>query len=343
MNSISTILYNVLGGIIVAILSPIIVHYWKKFRDWKIKRILGFDADQSRKYFLVYAKLALPRLYKKENNEEITHPYYKPSIEGNKIQSDFSISNPVSSCELRASKYISSLFSSFASSALELTSDLEVFSITNMSFISLGGISNYKSIDIFNNNSNELVMLNLKNQFVYVNNGLPVFEPKSDFDYGLILKISPEQYPNRVWIACSGLSEYGTSGAAWFLANKWSELIKANRSIMNLFGLTKTNNFAAIIRVDHGKDDSAKLIKFIYDKSQIKIVEKSETSNSVKKPAILSLDQATTSATTREYLDISKRYVPSGTGYSVENYDSLLNDVTATVNIENLTKEEGKK
>ena len=88
MDSISTILYNVLGGIIVAILSPVVIHYWKKFRGWKIKRILGFDADQSRKYFLVYAKLALPSLYKKENNEEITHPYYKPSIEGNKVLSN---------------------------------------------------------------------------------------------------------------------------------------------------------------------------------------------------------------------------------------------------------------
>jgi hypothetical protein len=55
------------------------------------------------------------------------------------------------------------------------------------------------------------------------------------------------QFPHRTWIACAGIGEYGTSGGAWFLANKWEEIRKRAGS----------GPFAVIVRVRPGQDESA--------------------------------------------------------------------------------------
>jgi hypothetical protein len=78
-----------------------------------------------------------------------------------------------------------------------------------------------------------------------------------NFDYGLILKLHPVQFPERVWIACLGINERGTSGTAWYLANRWQDLRRK----------TKDKPFAAIFRVEpnvhSGRDQSAELLKII--------------------------------------------------------------------------------
>jgi hypothetical protein len=53
-----------------------------------------------------------------------------------------------------------------------------------------------------------------------------------------------------LWLACAGLDEWGTSGAAWFLANKWA----------NLNQRAGSRPFAAVVRVRPGQDQSAELV-----------------------------------------------------------------------------------
>jgi hypothetical protein len=78
-------------------------------------------------------------------------------------------------------------------------------------------------------------------------------EHRARMEYGIILKIHPTQFPERTWIACAGMGETGTSGAAWFLARKWKELEKRADG---------AGRFFALIAVEQGKDESAVVIKF---------------------------------------------------------------------------------
>jgi len=73
-------------------------------------------------------------------------------------------------------------------------------------------------------------------------------------DYGFILKIHPEQHKNKVWIVCAGYGEWGTSGAAYYLAKNWKYIYKK----------AKDKPFAIMINVEIGKDESAKIESGIF-------------------------------------------------------------------------------
>src|SRR3990172_11321170 len=133
--------------------------------------------------------------------------------------------------------------------------DAETRAILDLDFVSFGGPrSNFKTDDCQSNSGNTLALFDHQNhQFVARSNGQRLIEFEPGFDYGLILKIRPSHFPNRVWFACAGIGEWATSGAAWFLANKWQEIRKeAGR-----------HPFAAVIRVRPGQDQSAEMVRFL--------------------------------------------------------------------------------
>jgi hypothetical protein len=65
-------------------------------------------------------------------------------------------------------------------------------------------------------------------------------------DYALIVKIHPPKKPERTWLCCAGVGEWGTSGAAWYLAGKWKEIHK----------WAKSKPFAIITETKSNSDDS---------------------------------------------------------------------------------------
>ena len=83
--------------------------------------------------------------------------------------------------------------------------------------------------------------------------------------YGIILEYDPdpEDDPDRVWFLCAGLGSNGTSGAAWYLANKWKRLYR----------LADANDFMAVIRVHHYSDHDSQLID-IKTCNNVHLVEK---------------------------------------------------------------------
>jgi len=95
------------------------------------------------------------------------------------------------------------------------------------------------------------------NQFKRKNDTQALVNFTAGSDFGLILKLHPVQFPERVWIVCAGIGERGTSGAAWYLANKWQEL--RSRAY--------DKPFAAILKVEgdvySGRDQSAELLKIM--------------------------------------------------------------------------------
>jgi hypothetical protein len=222
---------------------------WAHLRTWLVgrqfKQVFGAGVDKSG-FALVYGELAL-------NSSMLPMPYVKV---GGNPQARFSISRPVSQCELRAASYLSSSIGNGAGSTPALRSDAEIRSVLDLDFVSFGGpLSNFKSDDCQSNSNNSLAIFDQPNtRFLERKTGnlLAVCSDPA-FDYGLILKVRPEQFPNRVWLVCSGFGEWGTSGAAWYLANRWTAIRTQ----------AKDRPFAAVVRVRAPQDQSAECIRII--------------------------------------------------------------------------------
>lgn len=236
----------------------------RKLRKWRFKCLFGIDADHQGRFHIVYGKLLLPEVYDK-NGKLLKYPYEKIRTRNYIDKMNFSIQNPISGCELRAAKYITTTFSKYLENDMILIADQDIDDILDISFISFGGIySNYKTFDALNNESNKLIKMTIDN-FISLKSERNLFNKESTYDYGLILKVHPEQFPKRTWIVCAGIGEWGTSGSAWYLSNKWRMFLRANSSLrnpFNPFSVLNKNSFAAIIRIKEGQDESAVLYKF---------------------------------------------------------------------------------
>lgn len=100
-----------------------------------------------------------------------------------------------------------------------------------------------------------------------------VAEPQRDKtkeDYGLIVGIHPHLHPDKTWIACAGLGEHGTSGAAHLLAFGWDRIVEAFqvkfRQIEGKYKQLRTkidiSTFACIVKTRTDSDDSADIFNF---------------------------------------------------------------------------------
>jgi len=129
----------------------------------------------------------------------------------------------------------------------------------DVSLICLGSrASNDKTRDVEDSVANELIKLDRGN-FVSAISGLPVVSLVPDFDYGLVLKIHPKQFPERTWFTCSGIDEWGTSGASWYLARKWREL----------HSYAGESPFAIVVKVKKGQDESAEPILRVRNRDEV--------------------------------------------------------------------------
>ncbi|MBZ5699740.1 MAG: hypothetical protein LAN18_14470 [Acidobacteriia bacterium] len=164
----------------------------------------------------------------------------------------FSAQKVVSTCEIRAVSYLESTLSKNAGITAHTIADDSIVQKLDLDFVSLGATSNLKTADIFGNAANKLVDYDpQKGFFVLKTNSKPICTPRPGYDYGILLKINPTQFPRRTWIASAGWGEWGTSGAAWYLANKWKEIAEK---------VQKDQSFVCVIEVRSGQDESASLI-----------------------------------------------------------------------------------
>src|SRR5689334_23288975 len=198
---------------------------WSRLRSWlvgrRFKQVFGPGVTNSN-FTLVYGELALAPVLAAQQQ----FCYVKP---GGSLQAKFSISRPVSLCELRAASYLASAIGNAVGCTPTLQSDADVRPKLDMDFVAFGGpLSNFKSGDCQSNSSPRLAIFDQSiPQFLKPHTNVPLAEcTDKNFDYGLILKVRPEQFPERVWLMCAGFGEWGTSGAAWFLANRWEHIRK---------------------------------------------------------------------------------------------------------------------
>jgi hypothetical protein len=244
---------NVVGGLLASLValaaSWLLNIYVHRLRQWKFKRIFGPCEDP---YTLVYAALAL--------SASTPQPYTKP---GGNPNARFSISNPVSISEVRAANYMATAFGRSLGGTALVRSDVDVRNTLDIDFVCFGGpLSNFKTVDCQTNTANRLATFDQAvpaQMFRNLSDGKSLAKFLPGYDYGLILKVHPAQFPNRVWLACAGLGEWGSSGSAWFLANKWNEIRKK----------VGAKPFAALVRVTPGQDESAEIVRILPDRRTI--------------------------------------------------------------------------
>jgi len=249
MAPVLQVVLNVIGGAITIALIEMGKFWYEKSVQRKFKSVFGLNSYVASQFHLVYAHLFLMPIAD-ECGKPIPYPYVKPGEERRGTR--FSIERPVSSCEVRAAKYLAASIGRNAKLSPILSSDIEMKGKLDVSFAAFGGpLSNYKTRDAIDNAANNLLKFD-NSLFTSAHTGESVVEFEADFDYGLILKIHPAQFPKRNWFVCAGRGEWGTSGAAWYLANKWKEI----------YDFAGDSTFALIVRVKRDQDESAEPVVF---------------------------------------------------------------------------------
>lgn len=272
---IKSIVYNIIGGIIVSSLAAMYLYLRHKCNRYHLQRLLGFQLRPYTEARIAYGQLTLPALHH-PNGQTITHPYVKAPRNGGALplQGRYSIAHPVSECEVRASTYLTSMLSYPGTTHPIVVSDTEADALLDSNLIALGGPgSNYKTADILASPANMFIKMAHDRFSLISGDNLP-FVCNETTDHGFILRITPPQFPHRSWVACAGLGEWGTSGSAWFLATKWRQLLHAVHPLAYLSGFAPIPDFVAIVRVTRGQDQSADIVA-IYRRSgkQIKQVK----------------------------------------------------------------------
>jgi hypothetical protein len=264
-----SILFNVIGGIIVGFLTLLVVWCRDTFHSFHLQRLLGFSFSLPAR--IAYGQLVAPPLINKSTGGP--HIFTKPPRKGGgpTAAAVLSVSAPISECEVRGSAYLSCMLASASRKVPILISDVDASALVDSNFLALGGVgSNYKTADIFSSNRN--IFLKKDGQkFVWISGKELALECSGSVDHGIILRIKPSQFPDKSWIVCAGLSEWGTSGAAWFLANKWHEILRKKQSFLYPLVPWKFPDFLGIVRVIPGQDESADLTALYVAKNGVTV------------------------------------------------------------------------
>jgi hypothetical protein len=237
------IIYNIVGGVIVAILTAIFLELRKKYYGYNFKKVFGRDARDD--FNIVHGSMKLKPVFD-NNGNSMKWPYYKDGIGG----SFGNISSVVSLTGAKSIKYVSETFTKILGISPKLNSDIEVREKLDISFCSIGGNNNLKTRDVLNSDQNTFFDFDLSENSANIfskKKKQKKFSINQESDYGFIIKITPKSFPKRVWICIAGLGEYGTSGAVWFAMKNWKKL-------------PKNKSFGLIIKTRFGQDESAELV-----------------------------------------------------------------------------------
>ena len=126
---IKSILFNIIGGVIVSALTAIYVGARHRFRSYHLQRLLGFQFKPETEIRIAYRQLLLP-LLRDQAGQQITHPYIKPPRRGGIPRNEsYSIEHPISGGDVRALTYIAALLGLSGKLRPLLVSDTEASSL----------------------------------------------------------------------------------------------------------------------------------------------------------------------------------------------------------------------
>lgn len=221
--------------------------------QYRFKRFFGNDVTNNKMY-LVYPNFKLNNVLlelKKEHN--ILQDFEKsPSLFNTSHRID--LDKAVAENDLCAMIYLTGLFSEVSRMTPPIMVDSDMVKEPNKSFISFGLTSNdcthmylahstkpaFQLITNDNRLDDYLAVYNEQEQeFRYTTILNKIY-------YGIILKYHPDPHdnPDRVWFYCAGLGTKGTTGSAWYIANKWKKLYR----------MVGVNDFIAVVKVYNNTD-----------------------------------------------------------------------------------------
>jgi hypothetical protein len=153
---------------------------------------------------------------------------------------------------VRIVAYISALFSQYrkGGKSIPFMTDAAVADHWDGTFLCFGSSdSNIKTFDI------ELLPQQEFYSFAFGSNGVRCFRAggrefaiQPHIDYGVLLRLRNPYHAEHWLFVCAGIGEWGTTGSAYYLTDRWSQLHKQHRA----------SSFLKVIEVNVGADESAR-------------------------------------------------------------------------------------
>jgi len=247
-------------------------------RDAEIKIIYSelTLAEPVRKAIDSFFKRKEEREAKKVHFLTPTDPNYRPKLlfRGTRV---------ACVCEVRGAAYLSYSLAQtgLRAEVLSGTSPLIRGSRFSHTFISVGAKSNQMTAQLLSNKNNRLVDIDLTDtrDIRFRSKSGKWLHPKrvrGREDYGVVVSIHPDEDPNKTWIACAGLGEFGTSGAAYFLAFRWWRIVEEFQKrlkeldvkMKDVKNKVDISTFACIVKTRADADDGTELFNFALSEDQ---------------------------------------------------------------------------
>lgn len=164
------------------------------------------------------------------------------------------VDNPVPIAEVKSTINLSQMIFKVSNKTPNIVSDLDIKNKIDLSYCSIGG-GTLNSLELINSELNIFYEFNHSNNVSVIREKMNIgifFQFDSVYDYAIILRLRSKLFPNRVHMCIAGMAEWGTSGASWYLSNKWTELEQ----------LIGNKDFGAVIKVRKESDQSAQLVVY---------------------------------------------------------------------------------
>ena len=178
-----------------------IFEYLRKFYHWlwtwKFKQIFGVDAG--RQFYIIYSIHNAP-----SRSDIFSKP--KPKVERSCYRAATNLTT-INSCALtRGIGHLVYGFGEKIKIPPIISSDTDTDENMDISFISMGGVTNFKTCDLLEDTSNIFLDFDLEqNTIVHKASKLPIVKAECDIDYGFIVKIHPRSNFERTWICCDNV------------------------------------------------------------------------------------------------------------------------------------------
>ena len=241
------IILNVFGGVIVAVLILIFEKARKQLSRRSFRKIFGDDIENA--FFVIYPNFQSP-------SRDTKYEKLPSIVKRNRVSSATNLTTVHGTAVTRAVSHLTYMIGNNSKVPPRIMSDHEMDSQMDISFMSIGGLTNFKTVDLLENEVYDFLDFNSES-IISKKNGQPIVTAGSGFDYGIITKIKPFNDSKRIWLCCAGIGEWGTSGAAWWLSRNWKKIYKK----------AKKKPFACVTSTKQGSDDSTQL-RYLFLSSQ---------------------------------------------------------------------------
>jgi hypothetical protein len=241
---------------------------WRRILAWRFMQVFGSDAGKE--YHIIY-------FVKDVRDREQLFVSPKPKVERSCYANATNLTCITPCADTRAMGYLVYSFGENVKLPPTMNSDVDTDEKMDISFVSIGGTGNLKTCDLLEGKS-PFCGFDFKGDSILWR-GSELVSAHDDVDYGLIIKIHPQSIPERTWLCCAGVGEWGTSGAAWFLARRWKDIYKWK----DIHKWVKNKPFAVITETKVGVDESTIPIHTFRNSEEVeKIAKESETTITTK-------------------------------------------------------------